>query len=61
MGYMRGCFRGYADWPFQATDAFLPWRAMIEQIGKEKPESILVWSADNVSEAMFLAIACCRR
>lgn len=58
MDYMRGCFRGYADWPFQATDAFLPWRAMMERIGRNEPESILVWSGDNVSEATFLAMAC---
>jgi len=58
MDYMRGCFRGYADWPFQATDAFLPWRAMIERIGREEPESILVWSGDNVSETTFFAMTC---
>jgi hypothetical protein len=58
MNYMRGCFRGYWDWPFQATDSFLPWRAMIERIEKEEPESILVWSGDSVSEATFLAMAC---
>jgi hypothetical protein len=58
MDYMRGCFLGYADWPFQATDAFLPWRAMLERIETAAPTAVLIWSGDNVSEATFLAMVC---
>jgi len=56
--YMRACFRGYDDWYLDVTDAFTPWREMMEQLEKDRPEAILIWSGDNVSETTFLAIAC---
>ena len=56
--YMRACFRGYEDWSFDVSDAFLPWRGLIGRLDQDKPESTLIWSGDNVSEATFLAMAC---
>jgi len=56
--YMRACFRGYDDWLFDVTDAFAPWREVVERLEDEKLEEIAIWSGDNVSEATFLAMAC---
>jgi hypothetical protein len=56
--YMRVCFRGYDDWYLDVTDAFAPWRAMIERLDRDRPRAILIWSGDNVSEATFLTMAC---
>ncbi len=56
--YMRACFRGYDDWYLDVTDAFAPWRALIARIDEEKPEAVVIWSGENVSEATFLAMAC---
>lgn len=56
--YMRACFRGYDDWLFDVTDAFAPWREVIEWLDEDKPGAILIWSGENVSEATFLAMAC---
>lgn len=58
MAYMRACYRGYDDWTFSATDAFAPWRALVEQLDQHRPEAIVVWSGDNVSESIFLRMAC---
>ena len=56
--YMRACYRGYDDWSLDVTDAFAPWRSMIERLDRDRPEAISIWSGDNVSEAIFLAMAC---
>lgn len=40
------------------ADAFLPWLRMIEWIGDERPEAVLIWSGGNVPEATVLAMAC---
>lgn len=58
LAYMRACFRGYDDWPFDITDAFAPWQGMIERLNAEQTEAVLVWSGDNVSEGSFIAMAC---
>lgn len=58
MHYMRVCHRGYADWNFDATDAFGPWRKAIEWVEREAPEAVVLWSGENVSETTFLAMAC---
>jgi hypothetical protein len=56
--YMRSCYRGYDDWTFDVTDAFSPWKKLIEWLEGEESEAIVIWSGDNVSEATFLAMAC---
>lgn len=56
--YMRACYRGYDGWTFDTTDAFTSWGKVIERIDREKPEAIVIWSGDNVSETTFLAMAC---
>ncbi|NEV64870.1 DUF1835 domain-containing protein [Thiorhodococcus minor] len=58
MAYMRACYLGYDDWTFTAADAFAPWRALVEQLDQQRPEAIVVWSGDNVSESIFLRMAC---
>jgi hypothetical protein len=58
MHYMRACYRGYDDWTFDATDAFAPWRKVIEWVEREEPDAIVLWTGVNVSEATFLAMAC---
>lgn len=58
MDYMRACYRGYNDWPFDGTDAFGAWRKLIEWLEREEPGAVVIWSGDNVSEATFLAMAC---
>lgn len=55
--YMRACFRGYDDWLLDVTDAFAPWREVIEWLDEDKRGAILIWSGENVSEATFLAMA----
>jgi len=55
---MRDCFRGYDDWYFDITDAFAPWRALIARIDEETPDAVIIWGGDNVSEALFLRMAC---
>ena len=56
--YMRGCFRGCDDWYLDVTDAFAPWRTLLARVEKERPDAVVVWSGDNVSEATFLAMVC---
>ena len=34
--YMRACFQGYDDWLFDVTDAFAPWREVVEWLDEEK-------------------------
>jgi hypothetical protein len=58
VAYMQACFRGYDDWSSDITDAFAPWRELIARLDAEEPEAVLIWSGDNVSEAIFLAMAC---
>jgi hypothetical protein len=58
INYMRTCYRGYDDWTFEVSDAFAPWTGFIEWLEREKPEAIVIWSGDNVSEGTFLAMAC---
>ena len=58
ISYMRDCYRGYDDWTFETTDAFAPWKQVIEWLDRERPEAVVIWSGDNVSEATFLAMAC---
>ncbi len=56
--YMRACYGGYDDWPFDANDAFAPWQKVIEWVEREEPEAVVLWGGDNVSETTFLAFAC---
>jgi len=56
--YMRACFHGYDDWYIDVTDAFAPWRELVEGLDQEAPDAILIWGGGNVSEATFLAMAC---
>jgi hypothetical protein len=56
--YMRACFRGCDDWYLDVTDASAPWRAFIARVEKDRPDAVVIWSGDNVSEATFLAMAC---
>jgi hypothetical protein len=56
--YMRDRFRGYDDWYRDVTDAFAPWRALIEGIDEGRADAVVIWSGDNASEASFLAMAC---
>ena len=58
ISYMRDCYRGYDNWTLDIIDAFVPWKKFIEWLGREKPEAVVIWSGDNVSEATFLAMAC---
>jgi hypothetical protein len=58
INYMQACYRGYDDWTFDVTDAFAPWKNVIEWLDREESETIVIWSGDNVSEATFLAMAC---
>lgn len=56
--YMRACFRGYEDFYLDIDDAFAPWRKLIAHIEGEGIEKVVIWCGDNVSEAIFLAMAC---
>jgi hypothetical protein len=56
--YMRACFRGYEDFYLDTDDAFTPWRELIAHIDGEGIEGVVIWCGDNVSEAIFLAMAC---
>jgi hypothetical protein len=56
--YLRDCFRGYDDEYLDAADAFEPWRALIASIDETQPDAVVVWGGDNVSEAIFLRMAC---
>ncbi len=56
--YMREFFRGYDDWYLDVSDAFAPWRAIIERIDEARPDAVVIWSGENVSEATFLCMAC---
>jgi hypothetical protein len=56
--HMRACYGGYDDWTVDATDAFAPWRMLIERVEREEPEAVVLWSGDNVSETTFIAFAC---
>jgi hypothetical protein len=58
INYMRAMYSGYDDWTFDANDAFAPWSALIGQLDRERPEAVVIWSGDNVSEGTFLAMAC---
>ena len=42
IGYMRACFRGYDDWYLGVSDAFAPWREMIERFDEGSPEAVLI-------------------
>jgi hypothetical protein len=55
--YLRACYEGYDEWPSDVTDAFAPWREMIERLDDERPQAVYIWSGDNVSERVFLAMA----
>ena len=60
INYMRACHRGYEDWSFDITDAFASWLKVVQWLDREKPEAVVIWSGDNVSEATFLAMTCWR-
>lgn len=56
--YMRDISRGCDDEYLDAADAFEPWRALIASIDETRPDVVVVWGGDNVSEAIFLRMAC---
>ena len=58
LNYMRAFYGEDGDWMSGMTDAFDSWREVIESIGHDKPEAIVIWRGENVSELTFLAMAC---
>jgi Domain of unknown function (DUF1835)./Protein of unknown function. len=57
IAYMRRCYRGFDRWTFRRRDAFTPWRRLRKQAaGVSDP--VLVWTAESVSDQIFLAMAC---
>lgn len=58
IAYMRACYHGFADWTHVITDAFAPWRDLIAFLDRDRTAALITWAGNNVSEAIFLAMAC---
>ena len=59
--YLRGCYRDYDDrWDYDKQDAFAPWQELSERLDRDRHDAVVIWTAENVSEATFLAMACDR-
>lgn len=58
IAYLQACHRRYDDWPATVSDAFQPWRSLLEQVQESRPGTIVVWGGGNVAEETFLAMAC---
>lgn len=57
--YMRACYRDYdEEWEYDTLDAFAPWLELIERLDRDRHDAVVVWTAENVSEATFLAMVC---
>jgi hypothetical protein len=56
--YMRNCFRGYAAWRFQWTDAFEPWRELSSTIADRHVGEVCIWHGANGSDHVFVRMAC---
>lgn len=58
LDYMRACYSGYDDLPLDDIDEHASWRSVFKRFDQEVPKTIVIWSGDNVSETIFLAMAC---
>lgn len=60
-GTVIGFFGDLAYGPLDDRGALASqWRSVITRLLLEHPESVIVWSAENVSDTIFLALACDR-
>jgi len=57
--YMRTCYRACDEaWEYDSVDTFAPWQALIERLDRDRHDAVVVWTGENISEAIFLAMAC---
>jgi hypothetical protein len=58
--YLRAIAKGYGEGDRAVEGPFAQWRALGERLTRERPGALIVWVADNVADATFLAMACDR-
>lgn len=58
MDYMRDCFLTPQQCWIELTDAFDPWRSLLEKIDQDEIDTLIVWAGDNAAETIFLTMAC---
>jgi hypothetical protein len=59
--YMRTCYRACDEaWEYDSVDTFAPWQALIERLDRDRYDTVVVWTGENVSEVTFLAMVCDR-
>jgi hypothetical protein len=58
--YLRTIAKCYGEFDTADGSPFAQWQALDERLARERPEALIVWVADNVADATFLAMACDR-
>lgn len=58
--YLRAIARSHGDGDPAVDGPFAQWRALGERLSHERPGALIVWVADHVADATFLAMACDR-
>lgn len=57
IAYMRVCFQGVGEWQVRFEDAFEPWRTLLQLLDRRPVDTVVVWSSDSLSDAIFLRMA----
>ncbi len=57
IAHMRRCYVGFDNWDHDVSDAFDPWRELVEKLS-HTPSSLAIWTGPNVSEQTLLRMAC---
>ena len=58
LAYFRALYVGFLPWTHTDPDTDTPWRALIAQTDAAPPAEIVIWAGANLSESIFLAMAC---
>ncbi len=58
--YMHALFRGYGEEGIGDYVPFGEWPSLLERLDRERPDAVIVWTGDNVADAIFVAMACDR-
>ena len=58
--YLRAIAKSYGETDTADGSPFAQWQALGERLTRERPDALIVWVADNVADATFLAMTCDR-
>lgn len=58
--YMRTLQEGDGEAVIDSHASFSEWHAVVERLDREHPNTLILWSGDNVADAIFVAMACDR-